>query len=84
MATQTLPNTKNDLIIERVLRELQSKSTMLKWTTDYSAFAGKGAKSISIPNLTSYTAANRAFGVAGVDSVLTDAVETLDLDQNNQ
>jgi hypothetical protein len=48
---------------------------------DVSAFAQKGVKSISIPRLDSFTAVDRASGAAGDATVLTSAVDKLDLDQ---
>lgn len=79
---QTLPNTKNDLIISMVQRELQANIKVLPFLTDLSAFAGKGVKQIEVPRLSSFTAANRAFGSAFSESTLTDATDALALDQN--
>jgi len=79
---QTLPNTKNDLIIAMVQRELQAKIKVLPFLKDLSPFAAKGSKTISVPRLSSFTAANRAFGAAFGESTLTDAVDALNLNQN--
>lgn len=79
---QTLPNTKNNLIISLVQRELQASMKILPFLTDYSAFAAKGVKTVSVPRLSSFTAANRAFGAAFGESTLTDAVDALNIDQN--
>jgi N4-gp56 family major capsid protein len=54
----------------------------LPTVTDLSAFAIKGAKSISFPKLTSFTVANRASAVAGDIQALTSSVDTLDLNIN--
>lgn len=81
-AIQTLPNTKNELITSLVQRELKAQSKLLPFISDFSGFAGKGVKSVSIPRLTSFTAQSRTFG-AGVDATkLTDAVDTIALDKN--
>ena len=82
MVAQTLPNTKNDLIIERVQRELQFRAKLAGTVSDLSMFAVKGAKSIAVPKLTSFTVANRTFGAQGSDSVLTDSTDVINLDQN--
>lgn len=82
MAVQTLPNTKNDLIISLVQRELSASAKLAPFVSDYSAFAKKGVKSVSVPRLSSFSVANRGFGAAGTQSTLTDAVDTINLDQN--
>ncbi len=80
---QTLPNSKNDLIISRVQRELEANIKVLPFLTDLSAFASKGVKQIEVPRLSSFTAANRSFGSAFSESTLTDATDALALDQNS-
>ena len=81
-AIQTLPNSKNVLITGLVQRELKAQSKLLPFVTDFSGWAGPGAKSVSIPRLTSFTAQSRTFGV-GVDAkALTDAVDTIALTKN--
>lgn len=80
---QTLPNSKNDLIISRVQRELEANIKVLPFLTDLSAFASKGVKQIEVPRLSSFTAANRTFGAAFSESTLTDATDALALDQNS-
>lgn len=82
MAVQVLTNTKNELIISLVQRELAASAKLLPFVTDYSVFATKGQKIVSVPRLSSFTVANRAFGAAGVDSTLTDAKDSIALDQN--
>ena len=80
---QTLPNSKNDLIISRVQRELEANIKVLPFLTDLSSFASKGVKQIEVPRLSSFTAANRTFGAAFSESTLTDATDALALDQNS-
>ena len=75
-----LAATKQDLIAARVQREIQFRAKLAPFFTDVSQFAVKGAKTISFPKLTSFTAADRASGVAGVPQALTSSVDTLDLD----
>lgn len=79
---QTLPNTKNELITSLVQRELEASLKVLPFLRDLSAFATKGNKTISVPRLSSFSAANRTFGAAFGESTLTDAVDQLLLDQN--
>lgn len=75
-----LSATKQDLIAARVQRELLFAAKLSPLFTDVSQFAVKGAKSISFPKLTSFTAPDRASAVAGVPSVLTSTVDQLDLE----
>lgn len=84
MAAQNLANTKNDLIISLVQKELREKVNLLPTITDLSQFAGKGVKSINVPKLSSFTVQDRAFGAAGTELQLTDATDTIDLDKNKQ
>ena len=79
---QTLPNTKMDVITSIVQRELKAQSKLLPLISDFSGFAGKGAKSVAVPRLSSFTAASRAFGAAHDATALTDAKDVIDLDQN--
>jgi hypothetical protein len=81
MATQ-FPSSKNDLIISLVQRELIEAANLAPYCTDYSQFAGKGVKSIKVPKMSSFTVANRGFNVAGTPEVLTEGVDTINLDFN--
>jgi len=74
--------TKADIIAAIVQKELKFSAKLLPYITDVSVFAGKGAKSVKFPKLTSFTVVDRASGVAGVASALTSSVDTIDLDQN--
>jgi hypothetical protein len=71
--------TKADIITSFVQRELQAAVKLLGLCQDVSRFAVKGAKSISFPKLTSYTAVDRSFGSASEAAVLTDSVDKLEL-----
>jgi hypothetical protein len=71
---------KQDLIAARVQREIQDRAKLAGLFTDVSMFAVKGAKSISFPKLTSFTAPDRATGVAGVPQALTASVDTMNLE----
>jgi hypothetical protein len=82
MAAQNLANTKNDLIISLVQKELKARVNLLPTVADYSQFAGKGVKSISVPRLSSFTVEDRSFGAAATEKVLTDAVDQIALDKN--
>lgn len=79
--TQLAP-TKMDIITAIVQKELKFMAKLLPYVTDFSVFAGKGAKSVKIPRLSSFTVIDRASGVPGDASVLTSAVDTLNLDLN--
>ena len=72
--------TKQDLIAARVQRELKFAAKLAASFTDVSEFAVKGAKSISFPKLTSFTAPDRVSGVAGVPQALTSSVDVMDLE----
>lgn len=79
--TQLAP-TKQDIIAAVVQKELKFAAKLLPYVTDVSIFAGKGAKTVSFPKLTSFTVVNRASGVAGDASALTASVDQLALDKN--
>lgn len=74
--------TKQDVIAAIVQKELAFAAKLVPYVTDASVYASKGAKSVKIPKLTSFTVVDRASGVAGDATALTSAVDTLDLDQN--
>jgi len=73
--------TKQDLIAALVQKELKFGAKLLSTVTDVSAFAVKGAKSISFPTAGSFTVEERATAVAGTIQDLTFAAEKLDLDK---
>lgn len=81
-AIQTLPNTKADIITSLVQRELKAQAKLLPFISDFSGFAGKGAKSIAVPRLSSFVAADRAFGASHDSTALTDDTDVINLDQN--
>jgi len=83
MASNNLVNTKQDLIAALVQRELLESASLVPLCTNYSNLAVKGAKSISIPKLSSFTVQDRAFGAAATENTpLTDSIDTIDLDKN--
>lgn len=71
--------TKNDLIAALVQKELKFQAKLIGTVSDVSAFAVKGAKSISFPLAGSFTVENRASATAGTIQDLTFAKEQLDL-----
>jgi nucleoid DNA-binding protein len=73
--------TKQDLIAALVQKELKFQAKLVGTVTDVSAFAVKGAKSVSFPNSGSFTVENRATAVAGSIQDLTFTAEQLLLDQ---
>lgn len=83
MAANNLVNTKQDLISALVLRELKEKASLLPFVSDYSSLAIKGAKSIALPKLSSFTVQNRTLGSAATpNAALTDAKDTINLDKH--
>lgn len=78
----TLPNTKNDLIVSAVQKNLIEKSVLASTVRDVSAFAVKGAQSFSVPKLSNFTVVNRAFGAAADAQSLTDSSDNIPLDFN--
>ncbi len=74
--------TKQDIIAAIVQKELKFQAKLLPSILDVSAFAVKGSKSISFPKFTSFTAVDRASGVAGDATALTSTVDQLSLDVN--
>jgi len=72
--------TKQDLIASFVQRELQAEAKLVPTIWDLSQFAVKGAQSVSIPKLDSFSVINRASAAAGDATVLTSTVDKLDLD----
>lgn len=83
MAAQNLVNTKADLIAALVQRELLEKASLTPFLSNLSSLAVKGAKSVSIPKLSSFSVQDRAFGAAATENAaLTDDVDTVDLNKN--
>ncbi len=74
-----LAATKQDLIAALVQKELKFQAKLMGTVSDVSAFAVKGAKSISFPLASSFTVENRASATAGSIQDLTFAKEQLDL-----
>lgn len=74
--------TKQDLIASVVQRELAFQAKLVPTIMDVSPFAIKGAKSISIPKMNSFTVVDRDTGVQGDASVLVSTADQLLLDIN--
>jgi len=72
--------TKMDVIAAVVQKELKFAAKLSPLFTDFSAFAVKGAKSVSIPKMGSMTVENRASGVEGTPQLVLSSVDKLDLD----
>jgi hypothetical protein len=79
---QTLPNTKSDLIVAAVQKNLIEKSVLAPTVRNVSQFAVKGAKAFDVPKLSNFSVTNRAFGVAADASKLTDSSDTVSLNFN--
>lgn len=83
MSANNLVNTKQDLIAALVQRELLEKASLTPFLTNYSSLAIKGAKSIEIPKLSSFTVQDRSFGAAvSENSPLTDSTDVINLNKN--
>lgn len=76
-----LTATKNALIVALVQRELIAKAVVMSSIYDASAYAVKGAKSISIPRAGSMAVEDRATTVQAALVTVTYAVDTIVLDQ---
>jgi len=74
--------TKQDLVAAMVQRELKFQSKLLPFVTDVSQFAVKGAKTVSFPRLASFTAVDRASGVAGDATTILASSDQLALDKS--
>lgn len=81
-AIQTLPNSKNDLIVSAVQKNLIEKSVLAGTVRDVSAFAVKGSKSFEVPKLSNFTVTNRAFGSAADSQNLVDSTDSIALNNN--
>lgn len=79
-----LAPTKMDLIVAAAQRELKAQAQLAGFFSDKSQFAVKGSKSVSFPKLSSFTAQDRASGVAGATQVVTATADKLDLNKNKQ
>lgn len=75
--------TKQDRIASVAQKELKENASLLGYFMDVSAFAVKGAKSISFPKLTSFTVDAKASGTAATPKVITSSTDKLDLDISN-
>lgn len=80
-ANTQLANSKNDLIISLVQKELAFQAKLLPYFTDYSSFAGKGVKSIYVPKYNSFTVQERPTGVEGDVLALTAERDQILLDK---
>jgi len=77
MGNTELVATKMDLIASIVQKELAFQAKLVPTITDYSFLVGKGAKSLSLPLATSFTAVDRASGVCGDATALTFSAEQM-------
>jgi len=76
-----LSATKQEVISERVQRQLISESALLDTLVDLSAFAVKGASSVSFPKGGDFTVNNRASGTEAVQQVFNYTKDTMLLDE---
>ena len=80
--TISTPGLSAELILATVQKELAFAAKLRGQISDVSAFAEPGKDQISFPKLSSFTVVDRAAGVAGDATALTDTKDTLDLDFN--
>lgn len=76
-----LSPTKQLIVAERVQRQLIQQSVILPFSSDYSAFAVKGAESVAIPKAGDFTVNNRASGALATQQVLNYERDVIALDQ---
>ncbi len=74
--------TSMDVIASIVQQTLKQEAKLLNVVSDYSAFAVKGAASVSVPRRTQFTAADKAENTALTAQELTFAVDQISLDKN--
>lgn len=74
--------TKATLISNLIQQELAARSLHTAYITNVSSFARPGYKRIDFPKFDSFTAVDRASGVASTPAVITASVDSLDLDQS--
>lgn len=83
MSANVLTNTKADLIAALVQKELKERASLAPFVMDLSSLAIKGAKSVSLPKLSSFTVQDRSFGAAATENAaLTDGVDTIEINKN--
>lgn len=79
--TQLAP-TKADIIAAVVQKELQFSAKLLPYVSDVSMWAVKGAKTVNVPKLNSFTVTNRTSGSPGDASQLTATTDQIALSFN--
>lgn len=81
-AIQTSPNTKNDIIVSAVQKNLIEKAVLAPTVRDVSAYAVAGSDAFRVPKLSNFSVTNRAFGSAADAQALTDSWDRINLDFN--
>ncbi len=75
--------TKMEIISEQVQRQLIAESILASQVSDKSAFARKGAESVSFPKGEDFVVNNRASGAAAVEQLLSYTKDTMLLDKRS-
>ena len=75
-------NTKMELILALVQRELAGAAKLLPTVTDVTRFAEKGVDQISFPNFGSFSVNKKVSGTAVDAQTLGDSVDTLTLSEH--
>ncbi len=78
-----LTDTKMEIISEQVQRQLIALSVLAANVSDKSAFARKGAESVSFPKGEDFTVNNRASGAAVAEQLLSYTKDTMLLDKRS-
>ena len=73
--------TKQDIVSSIVQETLKQRSMLLPTVTDYSAFAGKGAKQVDVPRRTQFAAADKTENTALTAQEMTFSVDSIALDK---
>lgn len=81
-AIQTSPNTKNDIIVSAVQKNLIEKAVLAPTVRDVSAYAVAGSDAFRVPKLSNFSVTNRTFGSAADAQALTDSWDRINLDFN--
>lgn len=78
---QTLPNTKNAVIVPLVQKSLLEEAKLFNTVTNASMYASKGAVSVSVPRFSDFTVVERVLGAPADAAKLTDAKDLISLNK---
>ena len=81
-AITTGDNTRNDIIVSAVQKNLIEKAVLASTVRDVSVYAVEGSEAFRVPKLTNFTVTNRAFGTAADAEALQDSWDRINIDFN--